>query len=306
MSSVYIDPIIYQSQPTGIITTAYIGNLFRLATQQAQGRTSLTGLPSSALTVALNPYDNLYLFDGPNSEVVQVGSGGAAIGASSIPLQAATLYAHNAGVVVCSDGTTGSLAQQIFTASQWVEDICHQALWQTTYAGEILRMPSMRASIDNQWCLNFKPRHVPVTSLSALTIQSDATNSTMYDPTQAIIDSELQSVSVPNLQGLPGGSNQGQGQVQWLRPARSRQATLWITVTYTAGFVTGALPWTVQRACSLLVNQCFVQLSNAVGADTIQQGKRNVTFALRGDQSGESLLLKEVHRLLQPYIVEEA
>src|SRR5437868_12414123 len=94
-----------------------------------QGATSLT-VP--ATTVALTQYDFLYLFDGAKTEVLQVGAAGATIGSTSIPLLSPTTFAHNTGSAYCTDGTDGSLGQQIVTASAWVEDICHQALWNST------------------------------------------------------------------------------------------------------------------------------------------------------------------------------
>lgn len=301
MSTTYLDAITYtQRQPTGLILAPYTGNLGRIAACTA-GATSLT-VP--ALSKALAQYDAVYLFDGPQSEVLQVGAAGAAINATSIPLQSPTAYAHSAGVAYCTDGAQGSVGEQIVTASQWVEDICHQSLWQTTYAGEILRMPSMRAALDNMHGLIFKPRHVPVTALTALSIATDASTSIAYDPTQAIIDSELEHVSVPNLQGIPGGSQTSL--YQPLRPLMARQHIAWLTITYTAGFAVGSLPATVVRACSLLVNQCFAELYNAIGADSIVEGERNVVFTMRGDTTGESLLMKQAMKLLQPYIVEES
>ncbi len=295
MSSIYLDIYTYLKMPTGLITTQYVANQFRFGVLQAKGVSTLT-VPSSAITTQLNAYDNLYVFDQLNSEVVQVVST-VAPGATSIPLVAPTQAAHAAGIACCSDGASGSLAQQIFTASQWLEDICHQSLYVSSYT-EVLAMPTLRASIDNQGALWFRPRHFPIVDLTAIALRSTANDSTVYDPTQAIIDGERQLLCIPDLSLI--SSSGSQAQVYQRVP--SRQSKAWLTITYDSGW--SPLPWPVQRACSLLVNQCFIQLYNAIGSDQLQEGGRNVTFTLRGDPSGESLLFKEARNLLQPYTVE--
>ena len=302
MPSTYLDVLQYTRGPHGIAgLSAYYANVFRLPSIQAANVLRMT-VPSTAITSQLNPYDTLSLFDGLNSEVVQVAQV-TPPGATSIQLVNPTQFLHSAGVLCCSDGTQGSLAQQIFTASQWVEDICYQSLWVSTYSGEILSMPTMRAAIDEQGILWFRPRHFPITALSSITLQTTNLTTMSFDPTQAIIDGDRQLVQIPNLQGLTGSGTPSQFALQQGPPiSRSTKATL--TITYNSGY--NPLPSTVIRAASLLVNQCFVQLTNSIGADQAQEGKRNITFTLRGDQSGESLLVKEAVRLLTPYIVEAA
>lgn len=300
MASTYLTIFEYLRKPSGVMTAGTYGNTFRFASLQAAGATHLT-VPSTAITVAMNAYDNLYIFDGLNSEVVQVDST-IAPSTTSLSLVKPTVFAHNAGIAVCSDGTSNiSLAEQIFIASQWVEDICHQSLWVSTYTGEILTMPTMRASINSQGVLWFRPRHFPITALSALSIAEDAITSISYDPTQAIIDSEQQLASVKNLIPLTQGQQTPYTKSPWQRSDRNTQK--WLTITYNSGWIN--LPTTIARACSLLVNQCFVELANPLGADQQQEGKRNITFTMRGDTSGESLLVKNAMKLLQPYIVEE-
>lgn len=304
MSNTYLDPFQYQQQATGLILSSFVGNIGRLSQAAQAGVTSLSITP--ALTVALNQYDNVYLFDGPNSEIVQVGSPGAAQGSTSIQvLQAPTQFAHSSGVIFCTDGTLGSLGQQIFTASQWIEDdICFQALWATTYVGEILTLPTMRAALDNQGNLHFRPRHFPITALSAISIKTSQQQVYSYDPTQAIIDSDQQTVDIPVLALIGTTGNQAQTNTWYPSVPITRQTTGWITINYTSGFAQGALPWPVTRACTLLTSECFVQLENPIGADSITQGKRAVTFAIRGDTSGESLLVKQAKQLLSKYIMQ--
>lgn len=300
MTNTYIDCIAYSKQPTGLVLGGYIGNMAHMSAA-AQGATLLTVPP---LIVALNQYDAVYVFDGPSSEELQVGAGGAIVGATSIPLESATQYAHNAGIPYCTDGSSGSLGEQIFTASRWIEDdICYQSLWSTTYTGEILTMPTMRAALDNQFNLHFRPRHFPITALTSMSIKTSQLSATSYDTSQAIIDADQQTVDVPLMAAL---STQGQPQQgsPWLWPGLSRSVNAWITITYTSGFVVGQLPRPIERACALLTSECFQQAENPMGAAEIAQNKRHVIFALRGDQSGESLLVKQAKKLLSAYVTQ--
>lgn len=295
----YIDCITYTKQPTGIVLAGYIGNMARISAA-ALGATSLT-VP--ATTAALVQYDSVYVFDGPSSEVLQVGAAGAIIGATSIPLQAPTQFAHAGGTPYCTDGTQGSLGEQIFTASKWIEDdICFQPLWSTTYTGEILTMPTMRAAVDNQCNIHFRPRHFPINTLTSVTLQDVRKNQYPLDQTQATIDSDQQTVDIP-----VNALNSSQSQTQHGYPYTygfSRNATAWIILTYTSGFATGQLPKPIQRACGLLTSECFSQLENPVGGDDIHQAQRSITFVTRGDPSGESLLVKQAKRLLAAYVTQ--
>ena len=300
MPSTYLDCFQYNRNPTGLVTSGYSSNQFRFAAQQSAGLARIT-LPSTAIVTPLNAYDQLYIFDGANSEIVQVSQpvpAGQLFALLVSPLQ----FTHLAGTPVCADGPLGSLAQQIFTASAWVEDICHQSLWNTAYTGEVLSMPTMRAALDNQGGMAFRPLHFPVTALSAFAIQpTNAASSVSYDPTEATIDGLKRIVSVPVLKPLSSGT---QNQVDSRAFSLTRSTKAILTASYTAGWT--ALPFPIQRACSLLVNQCFVELSNPYGTDQNQEGKRNITYTLRGDPSGESLLVKQATELLKLYSIKEA
>ena len=298
----YVDCITYSKATTGMILTTQVGNIGRIASVTA-GATSLTTI--AVTTVALDQYDALYITDGPNSEVVQVGSGGAAIGATTIPLQSATQYAHAGGTPYCTDGIQGSLGQAIFEASQWIDDTCHQALWSTTYTNEILTMPTMRAAVDNQQNIHFRPRHFPITELSALSIMDSSQVAVSYNPAQAIIDGDQQTVDIPvgAIQTQVGQQGYSQGFTFW-EQRLNRQRTAWITLTYTAGYAVGQMPWAVTRAATLLTSNSMGQITNPYGVDQINQGKRSTVFTLRGDTSGESLLVKEANKLIGPYIAQ--
>lgn len=302
MSNTYIDCITYSKAGTGLVLQNQYGNIGRIAACSV-GATSLTLVANQALTAqALSPYDDLYLFDGINSEHVQVGNAGAAIGATSIPLQAGTQYAHIGGTPYCTDGTQGSLGQAIFEASRWIEDICHQSLWGSAFVNEILTMPTMRASIDNQWCLHFRPRHFPITTFTSISLQLSQMNIITLDPTQAIIDSDQQTVDIPNINFTTSGRPPTQASPFFVQQV-TRASNAWLNIAYSADFA--SLPATVTRAAKILTNECIASLrENPFGADSIQQNKRSVTFVLRGDQSGESVLVKKAKALLAPYITK--
>ena len=291
----YLDAITYTKAATGLTLSPMYGNLGRISAC-AQGATSLT---VTALSTALSQYDEVYLFDGPNSETLQVGAGGAAQNATSIPLATGTQYVHSGGQVYCTDGTQGSLGQVLFEASRWLEDICYQSLYQATYTSEALPLPTPRAAIDNQGGLAFRPLHFPVTALSAMSIATSNGSAISYDTTEAQIDSLQRLVSVPVLKPLNTGQ---QNLTSQFSPSLSRSQKAMLTITYTAGFAAGALPWVITRAATLLASDFFGQLENPVGADQVAQGKRNVTFTLRGDTTGESLLVKQAKQVLSRYI----
>ena len=77
--------------------------------------TTLKNTPN--LTVQLNAYDQVTIFDEPNSEVVIVAAQ-ANVNATSFTIQAPGLqFQHAAGIPMCSNGVLGSLADQIVDAS---------------------------------------------------------------------------------------------------------------------------------------------------------------------------------------------
>lgn len=301
MVATYIDCLTYKNAATGLVLSGQYSNIGHISSC-VQGATSLT--VTAGLSTALNQYDAFYLFDGANSEQLQVGSGGAAQGTTTIPLQAGTAFAHAGGTPYCTDGTQGSLGQAIFEASRWIEDICYQALWSTAYTNEILTMPTMRACIDNQNNLHFRPRHFPITTFTSISLKTSNQYSVSYDPTQAIIDSDQQTVDVPIWAVTSSGGSGPSQTVLWQNVPMTRQSNAWITLAYTAGYAQGSLPMAVQRAAMLLTSEMFSQMTNPLGNDEINQGKRRVVFTLRGDQSGESLLVKQANKLLNPYITQ--
>lgn len=304
MPNTYLDTFDYTRSTSGLEYQSLIGNQARFTSTQAQGTTSLT-VPSSganSVTVALNYFDRLTIFDGSSSEVVQVGLAGAAIGATSIPLVSGTQFAHSAGVAWCSDGILGSLADQIVAASTWIETTCNQALLLTTYTNELLAIPTMRASLGNEGILRFRPRHWPIQSLTALSIAMTQLTSTSYDPSQVFIESDKQICSVPNMVPLPG---QQQTQTPYpVMPQMNRTQSAQLTITYQAGYTYASLPADLREAAILVTSDLLAKRLDPMGAPELATGDRHVSVVLRGDLTGESILIKRAMKTLVKYSVQ--
>jgi hypothetical protein len=292
----YISWFDWQRTTTGLEWASLVGNLGRISVTTLAGHSSLSVTP--ILTAAINQFDVIMIFDSANSEIVTA-TAGASVGASSISVSA-TAFDHAAGTPYCTDGVLGSLADQIVKASQQLETICKQSLWQTTYSNELLAMPTMRGSIDNHGALHFRPRHWPIQSLTSLSITTVPGSTTQYDPTQVIIDSDKQICSMPNMQPLPlAGSGQAAYPI-WNTTSRYQAAQL--AISYTAGFAT--MPADVVEAAVLLTSDILAKRLNPVGAPDVGSGQRHISAVLRGDNSGESLLYKKAQHILNNYSME--
>lgn len=299
----YLDQLDFLRATHGLEVQSLIGNSGRFTSSQAAAITSLT-VPASgvgSISVALAIFDRITIFDGSNTEVVQVGSAGAAVGATSIPLLAGTSlqFTHAIGVAWCSDGLSGSLADQIIDASSWIETQCNQPLLLTTWTNEQLFMPSMRASLNNKGGLHFRPRHWPIQTLSSLSIATTPTVSTVYDPAQIFLDSDKQVCSMPYPVPL---TTMGQTQSTYpIYPRMSRQQEAQLTLTYTSGYAYSALPGDLKEAAVLVTSDLIAKRHNPIGAPDISDGSTHISAVLRGDLTGESILTKRAMRTLNKY-----
>jgi hypothetical protein len=292
----YISWFDWQRSTAGIEWGTLVGNTGRISSATSIGATSLPIVP--VLTTQINQYDVITIFDGSSSETVTA-TATASVGASTISISA-SVYAHAAGTPYCTDGILGSLANQIVSASQWLETICKQSLFANTYTNELLALPTMRASIDNEYALHFRPRHWPIQSLTSLSITTVPNNSISYDPTQVVIDSDKQICSMPNMQPLPlPGSGQAPYPI-WNVPSRNRQAQ--VNITYTAGYST--MPSDITEAAILLTSDILAKRQNPIGAPDLASGDRHISAVLRGDNSGESLLYKRAFKILNNYTMQ--
>jgi hypothetical protein len=302
MPNTYLDNFDYARSTSGMEYQTLVGNAARFTTAQTAAATSLTvpASGSNSITVQLNYFDRVTILDGSSTEVVQVGSAGAAVGATSIPLLSGTSLAfnHAVGVAWCSDGAGGSLADQIINASTWIETQCNQPLLQTTWTNELLAMPSMRASVTNRAGLHFRPRHWPVTSLTALSIATQPGVSVTYDPTQVFIDSDKQVCSMPYMAPPVSG---GSTPYPSLIAMYDRTQEVQLSLTYQAGYAYGLLPGDLKEAVILVVSDFLAKRYNPLGADSLSDSGTHISAVLRGDLTGESLLIKRAMKTLIKY-----
>src|SRR6266851_459107 len=266
----YIDYLQYQRSPSGLESASLLGNPMRLSTVANALATTLNNTPN--LTVQLNAYDQVTIFDGPNSEVVIVAATASA-GASSFTIQSPGLqFQHAAGIPMCGNGVLGSLADQIVDASAWLEaDFTYQPLFQATYTGEILPLPSMQASIDNQNMLVFRPKHFPVTAVSAISIAAIQGQGMVLDATQAFIDANQQYVRVPVLNATGPAS-----QVYFPQQPFNRRMQQWLTITYTAGYTQAQLPPDIRDVAVLLTSVILSRRQNPTGADQLDFADKKI------------------------------
>lgn len=295
----YIDCFIYRRAVTGLESNSLLGNAGRLTSAVSAGDTNLQIGP--ATTVVLNQFDQVTIFDSDTSEVV-VAASTVNVGSTSIPLLEPLQFDHAQYTVFCSDGVKGSLADAIVEASNWIENICQQTLFQQQYSAETLKLPTMRASINNRGNLVFRPRHFPVVSDSGIVIESNNSNPVSYDPSQIVLDGAKQVVTVPWLVSVSGSNDSAGGAALLFVP--SRQDELFLDITYTAGYTPGSMPGDVRDVAVLLASEILGRRQNPTGANEIRLGDKQLQATAPRDLIGESLLVKTAKGKLQPYSVE--
>lgn len=293
MISTYLDPFVYARAGSGIDTTQLIANQTRIASNISIGATSIPLVTS--LTTALSEYDQFYVFDGANSEVLTA-TALALVGATSITVSA-TAYAHNAGIAVCSDGSQGSVAQAIIDASADLEAYCRQSLFQATYSNEELPLRSMQAAVTRDGQLLIRPKHFPVTAVSGVTLQIQGLTTISLSTAYVQLDANAQLVTMTQLSSS-SGSTTFWGAFQ--TPALPTTPGF-VQFSYTAGYSAAAMPGDVRQAAIWLTSDLLSDRRNPTGAAELQQGKTHLVTRLRGDTSGESTLVLRAHARLDRY-----
>ena len=289
MTNTYITAKDYMRAVTGQEVNSLVGNLLRLSSAVVAGGTALS---TPATTVNLSQYDNLYIFDGASSEVVTV-TATTNSGATSIPVTALA-FNHASGVVICSDGASGSLGDSIVRACGELEDICYQSLFQQTVT-ENLPLQTMRASLGSDMQLYLQPTYFPVTSVASCSVVYLSGAVTTLDVSRAIIEFGGRLVKLPLVQSITTG------QATVYLPPISRYTAGEVNIQYTSGYTLAAMPPAIGRAAVLLTSVILSDRLNATGAADYQSGKVKTTVFLRGDLSGESALYKRAVKLLQIY-----
>jgi hypothetical protein len=293
MSVSYISWIDYTLAPEGLEYASLLGNALRLSSAVVAGATSLPVTPSTSVT--LNQFDVITIYDGLSTEQVMVAST-TTTGASSILLMAPGLqFAHAQYTPASSKGTLGDLGSEIIKAGGWLENITRQSLWNTTQT-ETIRMPSMRACIDNQQVLTFRTKQYPITAINSLYIGTTLNTLQQYDQTQAVIDAN-ELVSVPQLIAVGSGSST----YSIVQSQVNRRMNAYLQVNYTAGYTASTMPSDIKDAAILLTSALLARRDNPGGFDSVKEGQGMMVATLRGDQSGDSLLVKNAKFLLANY-----
>ena len=298
-ASAYVDVPGYLRAPAGQETASLFG-LNTTVGGSATVAAGVTTLPVASSTGwSAGP---LWLLDGPFSEVAQVT---AAPDGTHLTLAApGTLFAHAPGVSVSQAGTGGALAEALLRASAWIEGYCRQG----TAAGdrslyavsrtERWGMPSSRASLDRDGVLLVRPGHFPVQSVAALAVELGPGYTITLDVSQVEFPSSGRLVEAPVL--LANAANPGQ-QLLLETAGLSRMRRQWATLTYTGGMTPGAVPYDVQQACIWVASDLLAQRRNPSGAASVRQGKFALEARLRGDVTGDSILLMRAKEALEPY-----
>jgi hypothetical protein len=81
----------------------------------------------------------------------------------------------------------------------------------------------------------------------------------------------------------------------------SRARRQWAVISYVGGLTAGAVPYDVQQACAWVVSDFLGYRQNPAGAAEVRLGKREVVTRLRGDLSGDSILLLQAKAALEIY-----
>ncbi len=294
----YIDVPAYLRATTNQETASLLGLNTTLGSGGATaGATSLPVAASAGW--AAGP---LWLLDGPYSEVVPVTS--SAYGTHVTLAAPGTLFAHAGGIAASQAGTAGALAELILRASAWIEGYCaHGSLATDRSLFAVARserwgMPGIRAALDRDGVLVVRPGHWPVQSVSALAIDLGDGQTLTLDATQVELASGGRLIELPYLLSTVPGP----GQVLVLETAGlSRTRRQWATLTYTGGISIGAVPYDVQQACVWVTSELLAERRNPTGAAVMRLGKYEIQARLRGDETGDSLLLMQAKAALAPY-----
>jgi hypothetical protein len=298
-TSAYLDVPGYLRAPAGQETASLVGLNTTLggAGTIAAGTTALPVASSTGW--AAGP---LWILDGPYSELAQVT--GSPDGTHLTLAAPGTAFAHaggTAGVSTSQAGSGGSLAEALLRASAWIENYCRQGSATTDRSlfavsrAERWGMPGARAWLDGDDVLAVRPGHFPVQSVASLTV-------TLPDGTALALDvSQAQAVSSGRLIELPLTLLAGAYPVMPSGPLLSRSRRQWVSLSYTGGIAVGSVPYDVQQACVWVTSELLAERRNPWGAARVRQGKFELEARLRGDTSGDSILLMQAKAALEPY-----
>lgn len=256
-----------------------------------------TSLPLSAATTVALNAYDQVTIFDGSSSEVAVVSNVTNQGATSIPVQALQ-FAHAKGTALCSDGAQGSLAAMIVEASAQVEEYCRQPLLLATYSNESLPLRTTRAAVTRDYALMLRPKRFPVVSVSAITAQLTGQATLPLSVANAQIDSDAQLVTLLTMTASSGGAMTFWGSVS---PPIKPTTPGFVTLSYTAGYAYTSLPQSVRQACTWLTSDLLSDRQNPTGAAEIKLGSLALVTRLRGETTGRSVLVMRAEKALDPY-----
>ncbi|HEX6818440.1 MAG TPA: hypothetical protein VF120_08700 [Ktedonobacterales bacterium] len=213
-----------------------------------------------------------------------------------------TAFAHAAGVSASQAGASVSLADAILRASAWMENYCRQGTPtgdRSLYAisrTERWGMPGTRAWLDGDAVLAVRPGHFPVQSVASVSVTLLDATALSLDVSQSqvassgrLIEQPLTLTAFTALPVVPSG------------PLLSRSRRAWVSVAYTGGVSPGSLPYDMAQACVWATSELLGERRNPWGAASVRQGKFALEARLRGDTTGDSILLLQAKAALELY-----
>jgi hypothetical protein len=144
--------------------------------------------------------------------------------------------------------------------------------------------------------LTFRTKQYPITAINSLYIGTTLNTLQQYDQTQAVIDAN-ELVSVPQLIAVGSGSST----YSIVQSQVNRRMNAYLQVNYTAGYTASTMPSDIKDAAILLTSALLARRDNPGGFDSVKEGQGMMVATLRGDQSGDSLLVKNAKFLLANY-----
>lgn len=283
--NVYTDVMTFKARTFGIPTPGLIGVNTRLQSGIAAGVSSLPVVSSAKITQA---GDNIYILDGPNTEVIPSSLTTPAPDANHIALSAPTAFTHAAGINVSSPGskTPQALAELLIRASGMMEDYCRQG--NLTDHGLFQKSRALNIELDTPWALVdvdynvvFRPLWIPVTSIASASVLSSDGNITPLDITNAVYDAGQQRVTFPRSQASSGTQFIPGSNLEGFYLERGMKG--WLQVTFTSGVTASAVPNSLVEACTLFTMELLGFAQNPAGAAEVRRGDAQTMFRQRGD-----------------------
>lgn len=293
----------FQEVALGIMTAPLLGLNTYLNGTMTAGVSTLTVLTS----VGVQPGQNLWILDGPNTEQVQASLSNPAPTTTSVALLNPTLNTHASGVNLAGPGSKGSLPALFVRASTLMEEYCLQGNLADrglflTARSEKLEFMTNRAHVDTNYSIVARPRWFPVVSVTSAAVEVMPGSATALSTTTVEYDGNLQRLTWPQAQTPLGVQSLMGWQLTGLPIARSDQA--WLALSYTAGVSPTNVPYVIIEAATLFTMELLTYMQNPTGAAIVRRGDAEIIQRLRGrDQEStyDGIFANRAKQLLVPF-----